>query len=343
MKLHLIARFDRYPYVVRLLFIVTILLLTFGTIIHFVEPNQFPTIFDGVWWAIITTSTIGYGDYVPKTILGRSIGMILVLVGVGFVSTYFVTLASSAVKKQNAIMKGTFNVNLIDHIVIIGWNERSKEIIQYFLKNNDKNEIVLIDSTLEESPFLHEKNAYFLKGTAYSEDILKQANVNKAKLVLITAEPTQHEINSDMQTILNIVSIKGFAKDVYVIAEILTNEQIVNAKRAGADEVIPTNQFSSSIMLQSITKHGSSSELLDFLQVLKEVHISFHNEQTLAGKTFEFASQFFLKENKLLIGLHRNGKTYLSPHPKTIIAPNDQLLIIYPDQNVLKNQILPQK
>ena len=37
----------------------------------FLEPETFPTIFDGIWWAIITASTVGYGDYVPHSVLGR--------------------------------------------------------------------------------------------------------------------------------------------------------------------------------------------------------------------------------------------------------------------------------
>ena len=70
--------FLRFPYLLRLLFIVIILILFFGTIIHYIEPDQFPTIFDGVWWAITTTSTIGYGDYVPGTIEGRLVAIILI-------------------------------------------------------------------------------------------------------------------------------------------------------------------------------------------------------------------------------------------------------------------------
>jgi voltage-gated potassium channel len=36
-----------------------------------VQPEKFRTIPDAMWWAIVTLSTIGYGDVVPATALGR--------------------------------------------------------------------------------------------------------------------------------------------------------------------------------------------------------------------------------------------------------------------------------
>lgn len=78
MNLHIFHWFLRFPYVVRLLFIVIFILIAFGTIIHFIEPDNFPTIFDGIWWAIVTTSTVGYGDFVPGTVKGRIIAMLLI-------------------------------------------------------------------------------------------------------------------------------------------------------------------------------------------------------------------------------------------------------------------------
>jgi voltage-gated potassium channel len=43
-------------------------------------------IFDGVWWAVTTMSTVGYGDLTPETTVGRLVAMFAMVVGIGFLS-----------------------------------------------------------------------------------------------------------------------------------------------------------------------------------------------------------------------------------------------------------------
>ncbi len=43
-------------------------------------------LWDSLWWAMSTVATVGYGDVVPHTIMGRIIGMALMLIGIGFVA-----------------------------------------------------------------------------------------------------------------------------------------------------------------------------------------------------------------------------------------------------------------
>jgi voltage-gated potassium channel len=74
--------------------------LTAATVMYLcerhVQPDKFGTIPDAMWWAIVTLGTIGYGDVVPVTILGRIIaaarictGLIMVALPVGIVATAF--------------------------------------------------------------------------------------------------------------------------------------------------------------------------------------------------------------------------------------------------------------
>ena len=78
--------------------LVTILLLTLISLIivqvESVSPNaQITTASDALWFSLVTTTTVGYGDLVPVTDLGRLLASILMTVGVAFVSviTSFIT------------------------------------------------------------------------------------------------------------------------------------------------------------------------------------------------------------------------------------------------------------
>jgi voltage-gated potassium channel len=62
--------------------------------------SDFASLWDGIWWAVTTTTTVGYGDIYPTTVQGRIIGMILMFVGIGFLSLLTASIASRFVKEE---------------------------------------------------------------------------------------------------------------------------------------------------------------------------------------------------------------------------------------------------
>jgi voltage-gated potassium channel len=62
--------------------------------------SDFDSLWDGVWWAIETVSTVGYGDIYPATVQGRLIALVLMFVGIGFLSLLTAAVASRFVKQE---------------------------------------------------------------------------------------------------------------------------------------------------------------------------------------------------------------------------------------------------
>jgi voltage-gated potassium channel len=62
--------------------------------------GDFESLWDGIWWAVTTTTTVGYGDLYPTTVQGRIIGMVLMFVGIGFLSLLTASIASRFVREE---------------------------------------------------------------------------------------------------------------------------------------------------------------------------------------------------------------------------------------------------
>jgi voltage-gated potassium channel len=83
-----------FPYLVS----VTLLLgVIAGFVVTLVDRDEFPTFGDGLWWAIVTLGTVGYGDLVPGNTAGRAVGAIVIVVGVTFIAFLTAVVTSSIV------------------------------------------------------------------------------------------------------------------------------------------------------------------------------------------------------------------------------------------------------
>lgn len=70
----------------------------FGSWIFWAEllnPQTFPTIFTGIWWAIVTMTTVGYGDFSPKSTLGYFVGVFTSIFGLILLAMPIATIASN--------------------------------------------------------------------------------------------------------------------------------------------------------------------------------------------------------------------------------------------------------
>ncbi|NSL51649.1 potassium channel family protein [Calidifontibacillus erzurumensis] len=326
--LYLFNKFRQLHIIVRLIIIIVVFHLIFGTAMHFIEPITFPTIFDGIWWVLITTTTIGYGDYVPETTIGRACAMVLILSGAAFVAYYMVTVATTIFNTLNALNEGSAAYNGTEHIIIIGWNEKTKNVIRQIHKMNPLRQIVLIDETLQDHP-LTNKNVYFVKGNPTTDETLKRANIEKADTVLITADQQKSENEADMQSILTLLAVKGLNPLVYCIVELLTQEQVNNALRAGADELVETSFLSSIIMTTNIHAPGLSKPILSLLHLTKENRLAtVKAPDELIQHPFAQAVQLLIEKEMLAIGIKKGEKYLIHPSQALQIEKNDELLVI---------------
>jgi len=70
-----------------------------GVLIRVLDHSEYPNIFVGMWWAIQTVTTVGYGDVTPKHASGRLVGVIVMLEGIAFLAIVTAVITSSFVAR----------------------------------------------------------------------------------------------------------------------------------------------------------------------------------------------------------------------------------------------------
>lgn len=316
----------RTPIIIRLLLTILVVMFLFGTIIHFIEPDQFPTIFDGIWWSFVTGATVGYGDYAPISKTGRIIGIVLMLSGAGLITYYISYFAASTIKYEKDLSKGIVTYKGTNHLICIGWNERTRSLIEMTLHVHPQKEIVLIDQSLTHLSYQNFP-IHFIHGDATEDKTLERANLKNADAVIITADMSKAEQQTDKYTILSTVAIRGNNEEIPIIAEIVAKRQIKNAKRAGASTIVRPNDFLSRLLFHELFSVQHSTPFEAMLALLTEQQfIQIPLPTDFVNQSFITTFNHFLEEKFLIIGVIRDSKWHINPGSNFKLGGDDFLI-----------------
>lgn len=92
-----------------------ILVLIAGGLARIVEPDVFTSIGLAYWWAVVTVTTVGYGDVVPESTIGRLVGTGLMLTGLGLIPTLTSVVVATLVGKRTRAQQEQLDQQAKEH------------------------------------------------------------------------------------------------------------------------------------------------------------------------------------------------------------------------------------
>lgn len=265
------------------------------------------------WWAIVTMTTVGYGDFAPKTPEGRMFAVLVMFAGISLTAMFTAIISSIFVAKRIREEKGLEKVNIKNHIILCGWNRNADKIIdsiQYLAEAPRKN-IVLIND-LDEEEIARLKTRYrkirlhFVAGDYTSEQVLVKANLEVAETVIIIPSDISDSIhNPDDKTILAALTIKGLEPNIRLIAYLHNRENLTHIKRANANEVVISDDFGAYMLASHVMDPGipqAVNRLLDNVSKNRFKRVDIPSE--FIGKPFDnLFNHFRKKNNSILVGV----------------------------------------
>jgi len=317
-----------------LIFILIVLIS--GSIYIFFEydanKSLISNLIDGFWWAIVTITTVGYGDYYPKTLAGRIIAVPVIIFGLGFIGILVGSITSNLFSKRIKAMKGLLNYNLSNHIVICGWNQEKIDILIKEIKNSSilaKKEIILVNNVLEENPFPATEKIYFVKGLQSDLDVLKRASIQNCSHAIVISDTNNP--HSDDTTVLTVLLIATINNKIFTCAELLDIKKIDLLKSANCNEIITATDFSTKLLVQSIEDPGLSTVINELITNKQGAQIdSMPVDKSYENKIIEeLIFDLYKKDRKLIIAIKSKDEIIVNPVRDLKLNLNDIIYFIH--------------
>jgi len=212
-------------------------------------------LFDALYWTIVTLTTVGYGDIVPATMPGRLLGMLVMLSGIGLVSTLTGTLASLLVERKEQKRKGLLQVNLVNHIIILSWNSYALNLIRSLLAHSPKDlDLVLVNELPQDRrdelafELGLDNRLHFVFGNPTQKNVISKAAAAKAQVIFILSQAGIDPKDADQQSIYAALTARSLAPKVSIFGEVLLAENRERMLRAGVNEILSRGEISGTLL-----------------------------------------------------------------------------------------------
>jgi len=200
---------------------------------YFLESyHGFTQLIDSFYWAMITLSTIGYGDFVPTTTAARvfTIGVAATEV---FLGAYLVTVVIAVVGEESQHrLLGTFGTDFSGHIVVLGYSPVGRAAVRELLAQDEKVAIVTEDVN-EVATLRHlaeEKQLFVTYGPPGESEILRRVNVAGAHSVVVAT-------GDDTTTLVAALNVRAMNPTIRIVVSVSRPELKQTLKAAGVTYV----------------------------------------------------------------------------------------------------------
>tara|TARA_R110002073_G_scaffold85403_2_gene203397 strand:- start:840 stop:2342 length:1503 start_codon:yes stop_codon:yes gene_type:complete len=336
---------DRFLFVLALSFLLAQVLFG-GVSLWLVEREHNPEITsaaDGSWFALVTITTVGFGDVAPVTAVGRVITSFLMVGGMFTLALFAGIVGHSLLHAVLSVREEQFRMgSYVNHIVVCGYEEGMHLLLDTLMAEHDPEttKIVLM-ADLERPPGIPAE-LYWVRGDPTKESELDKVRIDRAAAVVVAGARRVSPQQADAVTLLTVFTVRSYLKrkkltsarlrPVYLVVEILDSENVEHARAAGADEVIETRRLGFSLLAHAIEHHGTADTLSQvvlrgqsslYVGVVPETHV---------GSTYgELTAGLGLREHGgLVIGLTQgeSGVEFVNPSDNRIVEPGMHVLYL---------------
>ncbi|HLA05569.1 MAG TPA: NAD-binding protein [Syntrophales bacterium] len=312
--------------------IVLLSMLLMGTIgFHYLEGWSF---LESFYATVVTLSTVGYGDFLPRSKEGMLFTVFLIIVGVGTMLYTIGLVTETMIEGRLKIIMGRGRLGKMikkmnNHYIICGCGRIGSLICRELA--GEKVDFVVIDNNQEVIQKIEEEGFVYLRGDATHEKTLLAAGIKTAKGIVCV-------LSTDAENLYVILTARELNPGIFILSRSEGEESEQRLLRAGANRVESPYMMGGMRMAMAILRPA----MLDFVEIttmrqsleLRMDEISMCEGSSYIGKSLE-DSNIRQKFGLIVVAVKKeSGKMIFNPVAKYVIENNDKLIALGEADNI---------
>lgn len=302
---------------------------------YFERESGAPTLSDGLWYSLVTMSTVGYGDFFPKTPLGRfAVGVPLMFVGIGILGYLLSVVSSALVFSQSQKRKGMGVMNLKNHLIVINVPSVAKveQVIRELRRDptiGSDREVVIIAEDLEELPqVFHGHDVHYVRGNPTRDDTLARAGIDFADYVVILCRDPK-DSGSDNLNLAIALAIETRAAKVISAVECIDPGMVELFRRAKCDRIVCLSKFESRFISHELLNPGAQELIEELLSSAtgQQLYLTIIPTE-VAISCYQNLRERCHQAKHVLIGLRRGSEQIFNPADDFPVVGGDAAITI---------------
>jgi len=291
---------------------------------------------EAFYTTVMTLTTVGYGDFAPKTRGGMLFTVMLVIFGVGTM-LYSVGLVSRIMVEGRLLqlmgrgrMEKTIE-RMNNHYIICGCGRIGMLIARELAA--EKVPFVVMDNNPEAIQRIQEEDFVYFRGDATHDKCLIGAGIKRARGIVCV-------LPSDAQNLYVILTAKELNPNIWILSRSEEESSEHRLLRAGADRVMSPYTLGGNRMAMAILRPA----MLDFIEIttrrqsleLRMDELEICEGSPLIGKSLE-ESEIRQRYGLIIVAVKKDsGKMIFNPVASYVIQSGDKLIALGEEDNVAK-------
>lgn len=291
----------------------------------------------GIWWGLVTLTTVGYGDYYPVSAIGKVIAIIFLLGSLGLLGVLIGNVTNEVTEYMEKKKLGHYGTNMKNHVLLIGWNDFARLVTDQIIKTkhpvaivtNNKHDIDLIQDLYEEN-----ENVFCLFADYHNVEALNKVNIKETATVFVN-------FDNDTEVLVYLLNLKQHFKKLQVVVS-LNNSKLKNTfLEAGVTYVVSKSEIASKLVASFIFEPDVASLTEDMMSTatsgdeddfdMQQFEVTKDNP-FINKNCFDTFMELRIKYDTILLAISKlennHWKVIKNPSKNVIIEKGDYLILM---------------